>query len=124
MVRKSISLALMGAFAVITVCSPVLAADEDDKPKYTIKEVMKEAFKGPLVKKVASGDASEEEISKLHEMLVALAKCEPKKGEAESWKKLTGDLVKAVEAVKEGKDDATAMLKKASNCKACHSKHK
>ncbi|MCC9601181.1 hypothetical protein LOC67_11550 [Stieleria sp. JC731] len=124
MVRKSFSLAFVAAIAATMVCLPAFAAEDSEKPKYTIKQVMKEAFKGPLVKKVASGDASEEEVAKLHEMMVAMAKSKPEKGDEESWKKLTESLVKAAEAAKEGKEDAAAMLKKASNCKACHSKHK
>ncbi|MCD0460997.1 hypothetical protein [Roseiconus lacunae] len=124
MVQKSFSLALVAAFASLTVYMPVLAAEESDEPKYTIKQVMKEAFKGPLVKKVVAGDASDEEVKKLHEMMVAMTKNTPKKGDEESWKKLTTALVKAAEAVKEDKEDGVAMLKKASNCKACHSEHK
>ncbi|WP_182866139.1 hypothetical protein [Stieleria mannarensis] len=104
---------------------PAIAADDDgDKPKFKTKQVMKEAFKGPLLKKVAGGDASAEDVKKLHAMLVALSKNEPPRGEEESWKALTGALVKAGKAAVEGKDDAGTMLKKASNCKACHSKHK
>ena len=103
---------------------PVFAADEDDKPKFTTKQVMKEAFKGPLLKKVASGEGSAEDAAKLHEMLVALSKNEPPRGEAESWKELTGALVKAGKAAVDGDKEAGAMLKKGADCKACHSKHK
>lgn len=109
--------------AVAFIGLPAFAAD-DDKPKYKTKEVMKEAFKGPLLKKVAAGDASEEDTKKLYDMLVALSKNEAPKGDAESWKELTGALVKAGKAAVDGEADAGAMLKKSSNCKACHSKHK
>lgn len=99
-------------------------ADDEDKPKYTTKDVMKKAMKGPLLKKVASGGASEEETKQLHDMLVALSKNKPKKGEQDSWKQLTGALVKAGKAAVDGDSGAGAALKKAANCKNCHSKHK
>jgi hypothetical protein len=118
-------LALMGISALLVgfVCLPVVA-EESDKPKFSTKDVMKKAMKGGLLKKVASGDASDEEKKQLHEMLVALSKNEPKKGEAESWKKLTTRLVKTSKAVVAGEEGAGEKLQKAANCKACHSKHK
>ena len=85
---------------------------------------MKTAMKGGLLKKVASGDASEEEKKSLHEMLVALAKNKPKKGDEANWKKLTTALAKAGQAAVDGDPKASEMLKKTSNCKACHEKHK
>ncbi len=85
---------------------------------------MKVGFKGGLLKKVAGGDASDDEKQKLHEMLVALGKNKVEKGDAESWKKLTSALVKASKDVLEGKDGAGEALQKASNCKACHNIHK
>jgi cytochrome c553 len=112
---------LLGA----VICLPAMAADDGDKkPKFKTKEIMKKAFKGPLLKKVAGGDASDEEKKQLHEMLVSLSKNEPPKGEKESWEKLTGALVKAGEAAVKGDEKAGAMLKKAANCKACHKSHK
>jgi hypothetical protein len=111
--------------AALFVGLPVFAADEDgDKPKFTTKQIMKQAFKGPLLKKVASGDGSEEDAKKLNEMLVALSKNKPEKGDAESWKKFTDPLLKAGKAAVDGVDDAGAMLKKAANCKECHKAHK
>lgn len=116
--------------AVVTAMSMVVgllvlpASADHHEPKYKTKEVMKQALKGPLLKKVAAGDASDEEQKLLHEMLVSLSKNKPPKGEAESWKKLTGALVKASQAAVDGTEGAGEMLKKASNCKACHSQHK
>jgi hypothetical protein len=122
---KKIVVLLAGSLLVACFVSvPVSAEEEDKEPKYTTKQVMKTAMKGGLLKKVASGDASDEEKKQLHEMLVALSKNKPKKGEAESWKELTSALVKAGKAAVDGDADAGEMLKKASNCKACHDKHK
>lgn len=124
MSKKLIALLSSAFLFACCVSIPVLAEDDDSKPKYTIKEVMKKALKGPLLKKVASGEASDAEKKELHEMMVALSKNEPKKGEAESWKELTTALVKASTAAVEGNGKAGAMLKKAANCKACHTPHK
>lgn len=106
------------------VSLPVIAADDEEAPKITIKQVMKTAMKGGLLKKVASGDADEAEKKELHNMLVALSKNTPKKGEAESWEKFTGALVKAGKAAVDGDEGAGEMLTKAANCKGCHEAHK
>ena len=118
-------LALMASSLVLAafVCAPSFAAD-DDKPKYTIKDAMKKAFKGPLVKKVAGGNASDDEKKELLAIVESMAMQKPKKGDEESWKKLTSALIKGAKAAVDGDADAPKMLKTAANCKACHSKHK
>ncbi len=103
---------------------PAFGEDDAEKPKHTTKEVMKKALKGPLLKKVAGGDASDEEKKELYELLVALGKNTPKKGEADSWKTLTSALEKASKAAVNGEADAGEKLTKAANCKACHDVHK
>ena len=123
MSKKLLAVLTGSALLVAFVCLPVMGEDSD-KPKYKTKEVMQKAMKGGLCKKVASGDASDEEKKTLHEMFVALSKNKPKKGEADSWKELTGKLVKAAKAAVDGDEGAAAALKKAANCKGCHSKHK
>ena len=121
MMRKAFVLSM----AVVLACAfAVSQADDKDKPKFTIKEVMKKALKGGLHKKVAGGTASDKEKKELNEMYVALSKNKPKKGDAASWKKLTGALVKASKDAVDGKDGAAAALKKAGNCGACHKVHK
>ncbi len=122
MSRKLIAVFTGVALMVGIVAMPVSA--EDAKPKYTTKDVMKKAMKGPLLKKVAGGEASDEEKKELYEMLVALGQNEPKKGDAESWKTLTGALEKAGKAAVDGDADAGSKLEKAANCKACHTPHK
>ena len=113
---------VLSLVAVSAVSVSVIA--DDGEPKYSIKDCMKACFKGPLIKKVASGEASDEDKAKLHEMMVAMTKGTPKKGDAESWKMKTAALVKAAKAAVDGDATAPAMLKKAANCKACHSVHK
>lgn len=89
-----------------------------DKDKVTIKVVMQKAMKGGLCKKVASGEANEAEKKELVELFTALAKNEPPKGDAASWKEKTKALLDAAKA-----NDGAA-LKKAADCAACHSEHK
>lgn len=125
MSRKLTALLSIPLLAACFVCLPAIGADDDDsKPKHSIKDVMKKAMKGPLLKKVASGEASDKEKKQLKAMMVSLSKNEPPKGDADSWKELTGALVKAANSAVEGGEDAGEALKKAANCKACHGKHK
>ena len=101
--------------------------DKDkDKPKYTIKEVMKKAHaaKDALIKKVQSGDATKEETKELLAMYKALAANKPPRNDDEDWKKRTKALMDAAQAAVDGKKDAGEKLKKAADCKGCHDNHK
>ncbi|GAA5509450.1 hypothetical protein [Novipirellula caenicola] len=116
---------LVAASICLPIVSPFTAmAEEEDAKKPSIKAVMKTCFKGPLLKKVASGTASDEEKKELHAMLVAMSKATPPRGSEESWNKLNKLLVEASQKIIKGDAQAAAMLKNASNCKACHSEHK
>jgi hypothetical protein len=123
MSRKLVAV-MTGLSLIIGFVALPATGEDDAKPKYTTKDVMKKAMKGPLLKKVAEGGASDEEKKELYEMLVALGKNEPKKGEAESWKTLTAALEKAGKAAVDGQADAGEQLTKAADCKACHNLHK
>ena len=122
-VKRILCAAAVLLVATVVVGGMTRAADED-KPKYTIKQVMKTAMKGGLCKKVASGEASADEQKQLVEMFVALAANKPPKGDAESWKTKTTALVSAAKAVAAGDDGGVAALGKAANCMACHKVHK
>ena len=98
--------------------------DEGNKPPHTIKEVMKVALKGDLVKKVVAGDASDDEKKNLLDLLVSLADNEPTKGDMQSWNALTSKAVMAAAKVVVGREGASDELKAATNCKACHDVHK
>lgn len=96
-----------------------LSGAEDEKPKYTIKDVMKTAHKaGTLKDKVVNGTATDEEKKLLIAMYEAMATSKPPKGAEASWKEKTAALLVAA---KEGDVDK---LKAASNCMACHREHK
>ncbi|MGE3805796.1 MAG: hypothetical protein AB7K24_14065 [Gemmataceae bacterium] len=89
-----------------------------------IKDVMKEAMKGGLCKKVATGKADKAEKEKLLKLFQAMAKQKPPKGDAESWKAKTGALVAAAQAAVKDDKDAGKKLQAAANCAACHKVHK
>lgn len=120
--KKLLSISLMMAVGVCVTAA--FAAEEKDKDHETIEMVMKVAMKGGLCKKVADGEASDEEKAKLVELFTAMGKTKPPKGEAESWEAKTKALVVAAKAVAAGEDGAAAKLKAAANCGACHKEHK
>jgi hypothetical protein len=117
-------LRLSGLMALIVYVGVAVGADEDKKPKYTIKEVMTKAMKGGLCKKCATGKASDDEKKELVELFTALAANTPPEGEKESWTKKTKALVEAAKGLAEGDKGAGKKLGGAANCKACHSLHK
>jgi hypothetical protein len=95
-----------------------------DEPKYTIKEVMKEAHKGGLLKKVSEGKATEEEKEKLLDLYKALAKNKEPQGPHEDWEKRTKAIVTAAEEVVKGDAAASKKLAAVVNCKECHGIHR
>lgn len=106
------------AFSVATTA-------EEEKPKATIKQVMKAAMaKGKLKDKVVEGTATAEEKKKLIECLEALAAGKPPKGDEAAWKEKTAVLLAAAKDCEAGKEGAGAALGKAANCAACHKDHK
>jgi hypothetical protein len=126
--KVMLGIVVMG-IAVTTAWYSTAAQKDDkekDKPKYTIKEVMKKAHAGPdaLLKKVQKGDASKEEMKELVAMYKALEVNKPPKGEEADWKKKTKALVDAANATADKKKDAEKLLKDATNCKSCHDQHK
>jgi hypothetical protein len=109
------------------VGSQLNAAEGDDagaKPKYTVKQVMTEAHKGGLLKKVLEGKASQEEKLALLDHYVSLTENKPLKGTQESWDQKTNAIVVAAAKVAVGRDDGNALLKKVTDCMACHKEHK
>ncbi len=112
--------------AVLAVGFAVALAADEEKPKYTIKEVMKKAHTpdGGLMKKIASGDGTKEDAEQLVELYTALGQNKPPKGEPGSWQEKTGALLKAAKEVVADKEGAKAALEKAANCGNCHKEHK
>src|SRR5713226_3450258 len=76
---------------------------EDDKPKYTIKEVMTKAHgKNNLVKKLALGTATEEDKKNLIEYYEALTKNKPPRGDQTAWTQRTETLLAAAKVAVKG----------------------
>jgi len=91
----------------------------------SIKDVMA-AHKGKdsLLSKITGGKGTDEEHKKLLEMYEFMATQKPPQGDEASWKAKTTALVAAAKDLVEKKAGAADALKKASDCKACHSVHK
>ena len=107
------------------------AADKDqDAPKYTIKQVMSQAHRRPdksspsLSDRVLDGKASKDEQAKLLELYTALGANKPPKGEAEAWKDRANAVTTAIKDVMDGKGGSDVDLRKALNCKGCHTSHR
>jgi hypothetical protein len=98
--------------------------EEQEKPKYSIKDVMKKANKGGLLKKVVAGDADQAEKMELLDMYISLVENKPPKGDEASWQRLAGTSALAAAKVAVGREGAEAELKEATNCAACHKPHK
>lgn len=98
----------------------------EKKPKYTIPQVMAKAHAGKaaIMKKVAAGEASDEEKMTLVDLYTALSENEPPQGDAKAWKEKTETLVKAAKAAAKGDEKAAKSLTKLANCTACHKAHK
>ena len=121
-----IGLLLFFALGFVMIQSIGFAQDEDGekKAKHTIKEVMKQAHKDGLLKKVTAGDASAEQQRELLDLYISLVENTPPMGEMDSWHRLAGGAALAAAKVVVGRDGAIVELKEATNCKACHSAHK
>lgn len=118
----------IACLAVVFGSSFALLA-QDDKPKFTTKEVMDKAHKKGLLGKVTKGEAKKEEKAELVELYTALAKNKVTKGGEASWKEKTDALLAAAKEAADGKDGAVDQLTvdkltQAANCKDCHSVHK
>ena len=126
--KKLVSLSMMAG--LLSVCLAAQAAsltfsdDDPPKEKLTIKVIMKEAHKDGLIKKVATGKASEKETKRLHELYTEMAKLSPPKGDKKSWDEKTKALVDSAKAAVDKDPKFKTKLKNASNCSACHKIHK
>ena len=96
------------------------------KPKYTIKEVMKQSHtppkqgEKPLVQLVLAGDATPEQKQKLLDLYISLAENEPPKGDKEAWAKKTAPVILGAAMIVVGRENGADVLKKATVCASCH----
>ena len=120
------------ALLFLFLWAPSAFADDDEpKPELTIKQIMIKAHKPAnpdqsvfLLKKVATGKATQEEATQLHDFYVKLAALTPAKGEQASWTAKTGALVAAAKSAVDKEEGFKAKLRRASDCAACHEAHK
>jgi hypothetical protein len=101
-------------------------AADNEKPKYSIEEIMEKAHKGKdsLYKKVVGGKANGDQKKELLGLYEDLAKNKPEKGSQADWKTRTTAMVGAAKDVVADKPDAGKKLAKVVNCKACHDLHR
>lgn len=117
--------ALLSTTMIVAGLITVATAADDEKPvaKHSTKEVMKDAHKSGLIKKVVGKTASDEERDQLVELYIAMAQNDAPKGSQKDWKILTSRLVVAAADAAEDPENVDA-LKKVTNCGACHKAHK
>jgi hypothetical protein len=122
---RVISFVCTGVLAVMALTSSSTGAP---KPKYTIKQVMKDAIKGhtALVKKACKGTATPEELARMVEYFRAMTQCVPPKGDLDSWERKSGALLEAALRVQKAPKDkaASLALENAVECRQCHNPHK
>jgi hypothetical protein len=123
---RLVAAGLCTVVAFILVVGRGTSQDKDkEKPKFTIKEVMKAAHdKEGLLGKVLKGEASAEEKTKLVELYVALCQNTPPQGEDTAWKERCLKIVVAARGIAKGDDQAPRQLQAVTNCRTCHTAFK
>ena len=122
--KKSLSVLWAALLAVGFLLLATPEASSIKKANDAVKQVMKEAHKDGLLKKVMGGEAKSEEKEKLLALYILLWDAGCPAGDADSWTDKSGALVVAAAKVVAGRDDANDALKAASNCGNCHKIHK
>ncbi|MDR3634412.1 MAG: cytochrome c [Isosphaeraceae bacterium] len=131
---------LAGALAVVVAAVVAGRADADNAETPSIKQVMVKLhkganapvgkLKGELKGEKPNWDTIQKQTKEIVVLSAALAKNEPSKGDAASWKKLSDEYfqdAKALDDAAQAKDLAaakTAHGRLSASCKACHSVHK
>lgn len=141
MKRLAFAATVLAMFSLAFVGNTANAQKEKEKSKgHTIKEIMKLAHtdKAALIKTIDTdlkgAKVKWEDVHKKTTELVGLsdelAMAKPKKGDEESWKKVTGeytDGAKKLDMAVEKKELAAAKMALATlrtSCKGCHALHK
>ena len=121
--HRTVICAAVVVIALGTISASSRAVAFDGGPKYTIKQIMAQAHKSKLLRKVLNGEASPEQKKYLLELYKALPANTPPKGTARSWRSFTSTIVTSAHSVVEGKLGAVTQLKLAVNCAVCHKAH-
>ena len=123
---RRIQTKIIAASILAAVGFAPLALSAANKPKYTIKEVMKEIHKGDdnIGKRAIKGQASKEDITKMVEYYASLPLNDPPRGDKADWLERTTAMVKASQDLKKGAVGAIEHYKQVTDCKGCHQLHK
>jgi|SRR5579883_6330 len=124
---RTVKYCLAATLALGLLANALALRAEDEKPKHTIKQIMKLAHgggKNSLASRVVMGNGTDADKKMLVELYSDLGKSTPKKGTPEGWKEKTDAVVKAAKDVEAGKAGAGAALKQAINCAGCHKEYK
>lgn len=118
-------LSLLFAVTALVLSASFAVADENHE---IIENVMKKGMKGddsPLAK-VLDAKSSAEETAALATMIHTMKGTKAPLGEQSDYDKKVEELIAAMDAVAKGdtSEKSITRLDDASNCKACHSKHK
>jgi hypothetical protein len=126
--------AVIAAFVLVQI-GAAMAQDAagKPKPKQTIKDVMKGAYKGDtsLRSKIVAGTATPAQKKQFLALTEALAANKPPKGDPAAWDTKVAELVKTSHDLLDSNTAAAApdpvklgAFKTASDCKSCHTAHK
>ena len=134
---KRLGFAAVGSLLFALVVPLVGARPDDKAPEKPgglseINWIMKRAHLTPenrgtrnnLDNKVLDGKATEAEKKELRDLYTALAKAKPPAGKLDDWKKRTEELLQALDAVYDGKENAKEQFIRARDCKGCHAAHR
>lgn len=124
---QSGSMRLLTAFVGLIGIGVLFGAD--DKPKFTIKEVMQKAHNGGLLNTIKDGKGTKAEKERLLELYTELGKNKPPRGAEAAWKQKCDVIVAAAKELALAKNEAAAKpaidkLSMAVDCQACHSVHR
>lgn len=108
--------------AVLLCCSLSHADDE------LLEKIMKEGFKGKTspMAKVVKGEATPDETKTLTDLVHSMKGTKAPIGDQADYDKRVSTLIASLDAVAKGdhSEKALGALKKASDCKSCHSEHR
>jgi hypothetical protein len=101
----------------------------DEKPKFTIKEIMQKAHNGGLLNTIKDGKGTKADKDRLLELYTELGKNRPPRGTEAAWKQKCDAIVAAAKELALAKNEAAVKpaidkLSMAVDCQACHSVHR
>jgi hypothetical protein len=113
------------AVPAVLALAVLLGATATQDSFKTTKDVMAlHKGKDSFLSKITGGKGTDEDHKKLLTAYEVLATQKPPMGDEASWKAKTAALLAAAKDLVDKKAGAVDELKKASDCKACHSVHK